>query len=77
MGIGVGGLLAGAGSCGKLSGFRWGCQEGRGIGSACLERGSKRERLGCTEQRERSETYREMVSENDSKINNSLEIVAR
>ena len=73
MGIGVGGLLVGAGSCGKLSGFRWGC----GMGSACLERGSRRGRLGCTEQRERSETYREMVSENDSKINNSLEIVTR
>ena len=47
------------------------------MGSACLERGSRQERLGCTDQRERSETYREMVSENDSKINNSLEIVAR
>ena len=48
-----------------------------GMGSACLERGSKRGRLKRTEQRERSKTYREMVSENDSEINNSLEIVAR
>ena len=33
--MGVGGLLAGAGSCGKLSGFRWGCYEGVSDGE-CL-----------------------------------------
>ena len=65
------------GHVGRYLGFVGGVRRGCGMGSACLERGSRRGRLGCTEQRERSETYREMVSENDSKINNSLEIVTR
>ena len=48
---------------GSYLGFVGGVIRVCGMGSALMERGSKRERLGCTEQRERSETYREMASE--------------
>ena len=48
---------------GSYLGFVGGVRMEGGMGSACLERGSKRGRLKRTEQKERSETYREMASE--------------